>query len=229
MADGESGESVASTLMRMATAFEMKTASLMLMPSKKDTSLASLMLETSLHRAFWQRMDELCPLPACALFNAARNSIVPVQWSATGLRQQYKLNNRSEPPELALYAEHKLSHGIVFPISSIDGVRHAFRFDGDRQPLAQAEINDLGMLAMHFLQAYDKARYPLSDDPCGLTERELEVVHWSATGKTSSEIARIMLLSDHTVNAYMNNALRKLNCTSRTQLVAKALRMRIIS
>jgi DNA-binding CsgD family transcriptional regulator len=198
------------------------------MPSKTDRALRNLVLETSLDPEFWERMDELCPLSTCALFNAARSSILPVQWSVDNLRRQSMVMNVAEPPVLALYHEYKLSHGVVFPVTSIDGVRHAIRFDGDRAPLNQSEINDLAMLALHFFQNYDGARHPLHD-PCGLSERELEVVGWSSTGKTSAEIATLMSLSDHTVNAYMNNALRKLNCTNRTQLVAKALRMRIIS
>ncbi len=55
---------------------------------------------------------------------------------------------------------------------------------------------------------------------------------WSAgtaQGKTSLEIGQILSLSDHTVNAYMTNAIRKLDCVNRTQLVAKAIRMKIIS
>jgi DNA-binding CsgD family transcriptional regulator len=229
ISEGGSGRAVANVLFQTAAAFDFSAVTLFVMPSKTDRALASLVLETSLSPEFWQRMDELSPLANCALFNAARGSIVPVQWSADKLRRQDELMNKGDTPALALYEEFRLTHGIVFPVSSIDGVRHAMRFDGSREPLTQAEINDLAMLATHFFQAYDKARYPLGDDPCGLTERELEVIRWSSTGKTSSEIAAIMSLSDHTINAYLNNAFRKTNSVNRTQLVAKALRMRIIS
>jgi len=229
IADGGSGRTVANTLFQTAAAFDLPAATLLIMPSKTDRALASLVLESALPTEFWQRMDELSPLRTCALFNAIRGSIVPVQWSSENLHRQNRLMSMAEPPVLALYREYQLSHGIVFPVTSIDGVRHAIRFDGDRAPLMQAEINDLAMLALHFFQAYDKARYPLGDDPCGLTEREIDVIRWSASGKTSSEIAAVMSLSDHTVNAYMNNAFKKTNSVNRTQLVAKALRMRIIS
>ena len=63
----------------------------------------------------------------------------------------------------------------------------------------------------------------------GLTPRELEAIHWVANGKTSSEIALILSLSEHTVNTYVNNAIRKLDCVNRTHLVAKALRLRLIT
>jgi DNA-binding CsgD family transcriptional regulator len=229
IADSGSGRMIANTLFQTAAAFDFTAATLFVMPSKTDRELASLVLESSLPPEFWEQMDKVYPLPSDALFNAARGSIVPVQWSADRLRRQSELVNEAEPPVLALYADYSISHGIVFPVSSIDGARYAMRFDGNRPPLAQAEINDLAMLAMHFFQAYDRGRYPLGNDPCGLSERDLDVVRWSATGQTSSEIATVMSLSDHTINAYMNNALKKLNCANRTQLVARALRMRIIS
>jgi DNA-binding CsgD family transcriptional regulator len=61
-----------------------------------------------------------------------------------------------------------------------------------------------------------------------LTTRELEVLRWTSQGKTSVEIGKILSLSDHTINAYMNTAIKKLDCVNRTQLVAKALRLKLI-
>jgi DNA-binding CsgD family transcriptional regulator len=228
IARGGSGPAMADILYQTAAAFGIRHASLMLMPSSTDLVISTLILESSLPLHFWSSMDEVCPPATCPLFNAARGSITPVLWSADLIRRQSKLVGAPPPAVLDLFHDFQLTSGIVFPISSIDGVRHAIRYDGNREPLSQPEINDLAMLSAYFFQAYDGTRYP-GGDRGGLTERELEVVRWSATGKTSGEIARTMALSDHTINAYINNAMKKLDCTSRTQLVAKALRMRIIS
>lgn len=229
IADGGSRGVPAKTLEGMAAAFDFSAATLLRMPARTDKTIADLVLESSLPRSFFERMDELSVLQQSALFNSARSSILPVQWSIEDLLNQQILMESTEPPIAALYQEYRMTRGIAFPLSSIDGSRHVLRFDGERPPLAQTEINDLSMLAMHFFEAYDRTRYPLTDDPCGLTGREIEIIHWTAIGKTSPEIAVIMSLSDHTINAYMNNALKKLNCVNRTQLVVKALRMRIIS
>jgi DNA-binding CsgD family transcriptional regulator len=228
LAGGLPERPVSDLLFDVAAAFDMKSASFLLMPSRTDHTLSRLVLLSSLPPDFWERVDQLCPPSSCQLFNAARGSLVPVTWSLDEMRRQNLLIHGVEPASVPLYRQFGISHGIVIPVSSVDGTRHALRFDGDRAPLTQAEINDLAMLAAHFVQTYDQSRHPLGD-PTGLTDRELEVVQWSATGKTSLEIAAVMSLSDHTINAYMNNALKKLNCTSRTQLVAKALRMRLIS
>jgi DNA-binding CsgD family transcriptional regulator len=90
------------------------------------------------------------------------------------------------------------------------------------------EINELSMLSIQAFDVFDRLRRTASNTNV-LSARELEVVRWTAQGKTSLEIGQILSLSDHTVNAYMTNAIRKLDCVNRTQLVAKAIRMKIIS
>ncbi|MBL0372047.1 autoinducer binding domain-containing protein [Rhizobium sp. KVB221] len=229
IAQGNSKADLALAFFELASAFGFSHASLMIMPAKTDRTIGALILESTLPLPFFQKFDQVCPAHNCQYFHAARSSILPVTWSHQQIARQFMLMNAEEPPVLALYREYGLTGGILFPLSSIDGARHLMRFDGDREMMQQEEINDLAMLGMHIFEAYDRARYPLRNNPCGLTERELDVVRWSATGKTSSEIGQIMSLSDHTINAYMNNAFKKLDCVNRTQLVAKALRMRIIS
>jgi DNA-binding NarL/FixJ family response regulator len=56
-----------------------------------------------------------------------------------------------------------------------------------------------------------------------LTEREKEVLTWAARGKTSSEIAIILGLTERTVNFHCDRAMKRLDVINRTQAVAKAL------
>ena len=95
--------------------------------------------------------------------------------------------------------------------------------------ISHYELGILGLIAVHAYDIFDllnQAREAL-DNP--LTARETEVLEWAANGKTSGEIAQILALSDHTINTYMNSAMRKLDCVNRTQLVAKALRLHLIN
>lgn len=55
-----------------------------------------------------------------------------------------------------------------------------------------------------------------------LTQREIEVLQWTADGKTSSEISEIMHIAERTVNFHINNAGTKLNATNRTATAIKA-------
>jgi DNA-binding response OmpR family regulator len=67
------------------------------------------------------------------------------------------------------------------------------------------------------------ARIPLWQESLGLSEREKEVLTWSARGKTSDEMATILGLSKRTVDFYADSAREKLNVSTRSQAVAKAI------
>ncbi|MBM4208208.1 MAG: hypothetical protein FJ190_09410 [Gammaproteobacteria bacterium] len=55
-----------------------------------------------------------------------------------------------------------------------------------------------------------------------LTIREQECLRWAADGKTSWEIAQLLKTSERTVNFHLNNAMLKLDVTTRQHAVAKA-------
>lgn len=58
-----------------------------------------------------------------------------------------------------------------------------------------------------------------------LSARELEVLQWTADGKTAWEIGRILGISEQTVTRHAVSAARKLGCVNKVQAVAKALRL----
>lgn len=55
-----------------------------------------------------------------------------------------------------------------------------------------------------------------------LTERELEVLKWSADGKTAADIARILTLSTSTVNFHIRSVIAKTNASNKAGAVAIA-------
>lgn len=62
-----------------------------------------------------------------------------------------------------------------------------------------------------------------SPPACHLTGREREVLSWVGRGKTSSEIATILGLSERTVNFHCERAMKRLGVANRAQAVAKAV------
>jgi DNA-binding NarL/FixJ family response regulator len=58
--------------------------------------------------------------------------------------------------------------------------------------------------------------------PCGLTEREVEVLRLVATGKTNPEIAASLVLSEKTVGRHLSNIFTKIDVTTRTAAAAFA-------
>jgi len=70
-------------------------------------------------------------------------------------------------------------------------------------------------------------RSPLSEmEP--LTSRQLEVMRWTADGKTSEEIAMILGLSTPTVNFHIKNAIAKLRANNKNSAVARSSRLGIL-
>jgi LuxR family transcriptional regulator, quorum-sensing system regulator BjaR1 len=57
-----------------------------------------------------------------------------------------------------------------------------------------------------------------------LTDREREVLAWTAVGKSSWDISIILGISERTVNWFIANAARKLDAVNRTQAVVNAIR-----
>ncbi|WP_026111896.1 transcriptional regulator SdiA [Winslowiella toletana] len=54
------------------------------------------------------------------------------------------------------------------------------------------------------------------------TERELEIVKWTAEGKTAAEISLILGISQHTVNFHQKNMQKRFNAANKTQLACYA-------
>ncbi len=69
----------------------------------------------------------------------------------------------------------------------------------------------------------------LADAQPGLTAREIEVLKWSADGKTSGEISNILAVSEATVNFHIKNAVGKLQTANKTAAVVRAAMLGILS
>lgn len=64
--------------------------------------------------------------------------------------------------------------------------------------------------------------------PFGLTAIEVEVLQWSARGRTSAEISEFVHLGKRTVDYHIDNAREKLNVATRTEAVVRAALLNLI-
>ena len=62
----------------------------------------------------------------------------------------------------------------------------------------------------------------VASTPATLTKREIEVLQWTADGKTSSEIGNILSVSTNTINFHIQNATTKLEVANKAAAGAKA-------
>jgi DNA-binding CsgD family transcriptional regulator len=102
-------------------------------------------------------------------------------------------------------------------------------FPGDIPPSGLAMDRNVSLLADYLLsclvqaQARIDARMLQQRVPHPLSSRELTVLGWMKEGKTNWEIARILGLSERTIRFHIGRIFEKLNVTSRTQAVVRAL------
>lgn len=130
-----------------------------------------------------------------------------------------------------------LEDGYIFPVHSRRGLIGNLTMGGSSAvEMSEVEISLFEQVAK--LMYYELMRFSLKgseneDDPTleevSFTRRELEVMHFLAEGLTSQEIAKILKISNHTVDWYMNNIQEKLGARNRQHTVALAFKAGFIS
>ncbi|MDE1994246.1 MAG: autoinducer binding domain-containing protein [Rhizobiaceae bacterium] len=227
LASARTPAAFAQALERTSTAFGFSHGALMSAPVSEDSMLTPLIIEGSLPPQFLRDFDRHQLLRSCPMLIRVRNSVLPRPWH---LLEKGDVQNMELPRELrTVLTSYNCPMGILIPVNGADGQRLIFWFMGNRSSLGQSELNELTMIMLQAQDTYNTIKRNDGSVPHMLSARELEVVRWTAQGKTSVEIGQILSLSDHTVNAYMTNAIKKLDCVNRTQLVAKAIRLKLIS
>lgn len=131
-------------------------------------------------------------------------------------------------PPAALAPHMACRRALMIPMTAQTGERLVLVLADDLETRAEA---DVAGAVFDFLQALQKLAVAegLDADTPRFRKREIEVVEWTAEGKTSSEIALLLGLSEYTVNEYIGSAMRKLEALNRIHLVTKAIRVGIIS
>lgn len=93
-------------------------------------------------------------------------------------------------------------------------------------------VADLQLFAVHAQEAAWRLLMPAAfaqpSQTAHLTPRELECLRWTMEGKTAWEVGTILSISERTAVLHINNAMRKLDCSSKHQAVLKALRLGLI-
>lgn len=199
---------------------------LITLPVSSQERLEENVLASNWPPEFLRAYDDMRPFREVPLFARLRVTSAPVAWTL-GEGENQPTVRSSEARRLFQHQNYR--SGLALPVGSPDGARAVVFLAGDRPPLDREELAELVLSVTYAYDRYCRLKHEPETTPAKLSERELQVLGWAANGKTSAEIATILSLSDHTVNSYLNSAMRKLDCVNRTQLVAKALRLRLIS
>lgn len=213
-----------------ASEFDISKFIIAAVPPSSGRKLSEYVLSSNLNPDILDEYDKLELLQCSPHFEALRNSEQPRIWQ-TDMVDEYvaaeTTDNMKKTSEF-LY-KNDISMGCSFPIHSKLGLDGVVMFMGDR-----GAIDDL---SISYLQSLSSFAYDFICDlntgnhrtPNTLTKRECEILTWVADGKTSNEVGLILSVSTHTINTHLHTATRKMDCVNRTQLVAKAIRLGIIS
>ncbi len=153
-----------------------------------------------------------------AAYKSLHTSIIPSIWKADDPQLGHSSN---------LVDQLGFEMLICVPVTGLNGARYAVLFLGDCEEIDQQAHFELCYEAVCAFDYF--YRLVLSNKAgLGLTPREREILRWISHGKTASEIALIVSVSEHTVNSHTATILKKLDVVNRTQMVAKAIREQII-
>lgn len=128
--------------------------------------------------------------------------------------------------------------GVSFPVHGPNGEHGIISFASDTKPdrafleMSSRNIPELSCFRDFVfetsLQFMGSAA--LSDEEeIALTQREMECLRWSASGKSSWDIAYIMNCTEAGINAHFFRICRKFGTSTRRQAIVKAIRLGIIT
>ncbi len=149
------------------------------------------------------------------------------------LEHVYRLSKK-EKQVLDEAREAGLLDGIAVPLHGLGGEVAGMGFassDGGVE-LDKNKLSLINAMAHQFNLVYRSIISQGKDTRISvprITHREKEVLNWVATGKSNWEIAKILSVSEHTVDFHLRNIFRKLQVNSRITAVVKAIRLNLIT
>lgn len=121
-----------------------------------------------------------------------------------------------------------LEHGWVQSCRDARGISGMLTLSRDGEELSASELQaknpEMSWLAQtaHFGMTRCLTTRLLPEAEAALSHREIEVLRWTAEGKTAGEVADILRIAERTVNFHINNAMVKLNANNKTAAVIRA-------
>lgn len=157
----------------------------------------------------------------------SRHSQSPLLWSDAMFQ--------SAPQLWAEAQDHELRYGWAQSSRDANGVAGMLTLARSSEPI---EAQELEQQEMKMRWLVNVAHLELSrllapklgfDGIPALTQREIEVLKWTADGKTASEISELLSVSQHTINFHVKNVILKLSATNKTAAVVRAAMLGLLN
>jgi len=154
----------------------------------------------------------------------ALGNLMPDRWSNIIRRQNITAKQQRV---ISDGVEAGLRDGVIIPVhgpAGEFGVLSLSHSESDKQAQQNVELDE-SVLHMFALRFHNRIRELQGATPAGppadLTSREIDVLFWTAEGKSSWDISQILGISESTVNFHVNSAKRKLGVYSKPHAIAK--------
>ena len=161
---------------------------------------------------------------------AAMKKKEPVLWSDHAWIDGLS-DNRNETSRkiLAEAASFGLSNGWLYCLLGRRSTEFSFISLGGGEIRKSERSNKiLNYLLPHLGESIKRIIFGQNKKQVGLTNREHEILTWTAAGKSAWEISVILNISSRTVEFHMANVLKKLDAVKAGQAIAKAFSMGLI-
>lgn len=156
------------------------------------------------------------------VLRASMGSLLPVVWGP-----DFAADKRSaaEDAMMADARAHGIEYGVTVTVhSNRGGIGMLSAYAAQPvEPANSVKVHAFHLTAVHFHQAAQDRLAGAASEPVHLTQREIDVLNWTAEGKTAWAIGQILDISERTVNAHLRTAMRKMGVFSKTHAVAKFL------
>ena len=148
----------------------------------------------------------------------------PFSW-----KQAYNHANKVGQKILNEGRNFDLNDGLAFPIKTGLGPIGCVSLSAEKLDLSPKDIVLMEMISIHAYMHIEQLsglskKYRIFH----LTEREIEILHYVAEGKTNWEIGKILNLSPFSVKDHLHNIANTLNSSNRAHSVALAIRHGLI-
>ncbi|MEO1656704.1 MAG: LuxR family transcriptional regulator [Pseudomonadota bacterium] len=159
------------------------------------------------------------PVIACALTTTR-----PFWWS-----DAYRLASAAGYAVTERARDIGMNEGIAIPVRSLDGPPGLVTLGGFSPDLSSTDMRSVHMIATHAFSRIEAGWEVEKKKPVReLTERETEIMHWVAAGKTNWEIGTILSISVSTVEKHVAAAKEKLNATTKAMAIVRGLSRGVI-
>lgn len=127
-----------------------------------------------------------------------------------------------------------LIDGYIFPVHGRTGLMGNLTIGGKVIDLSPSEMSLFDAVAKKAYWRLLEFKHPdlmeaAQKVEARMTRREMEVLNYLADGLTSNEISKILKISNHTVDWYMNGIQDKLNAKNRQHVVALSFRLGLVT